>query len=506
MNSLSLRRRLFVFAAVLALLLTCSAPLTESAVQAASAGSQKVSLSKKKMTLKTGKTKTLKVKGAGKTVKWTVSGKKLVTIKKKSGKYGQTAVIKAGKKTGTCYVRAKVGKKTYKCKVVVKKASAAAAAPAPAGKVKIKSAYVKAIANTSVQLLQKSIAYDESKGNILISPDSILTALSIVENGAAGKTLTEMKTALGGISETKYSKYLTSLHKRVDAPDSVAYKVANSIWYKEGEQTIKDSFLKKIQNYDGAELYKAPFSQKTVDDINAWVSEKTNGKIPSIIQQLSPEMRTAVINAVWFKGAWADPYSDTVKRTFTNENGSKKRVNDLEGTEHAYVTVNGADGFVKPYSGGTTAFLALLPPKDKTVDQFIKSLSGEDLVTAYLNRVTEDIIVQTRMPEFSYDYSCSMTKPLKKLGIKTAFSGAADFSRMASPSICIDDVLHKTHIELNKDGTEAAAVTAIMMKASAAFPARQPTIKKVYLNRPFVYAIIDTETGLPLFIGAVRNL
>ena len=112
--------------------------------------------------------------------------------------------------------------------------------------------------------------------------------------------------------------------------------------------------------------------------------------------------------------------------------------------------------------------------------------------------------MRTRMPEFCYEYSRSLKKPLKKLGIRKAFTGAAQFSGMTDAKVCIDDVLHKTYIDVNKEGTEAAAVTAVMMKATA-LPDRNK-VRKVYLTRPFFYAIIEKKTGIPLFAGAVNEV
>ena len=134
------------------------------------------------------------------------------------------------------------------------------------------------------------------------------------------------------------------------------------------------------------------------------------------------------------------------------------------------------------------------------------SLSGADFIRGYNERIDSRVNVYTRLPEFSYDYSASLETPLKNMGIRDAFSGAANFSKMTNAKIGIDQVLHKTHIELNKNGTEAAAATAIIMKASAILDPEKPLEKYVYLDRPFVYAIIDKQTGIPLFIGTVDRV
>ena len=364
------------------------------------------------------------------------------------------------------------------------------------------SGFVNAMANTSVHLLQESLNEGKAGQNILISPDSILTAMTMVGNGAAGETLVEMKKAFGGISAKNYSQYLLTLHKRLSKSKEIKYTIADSIWFRKGKIKLKKSFLKRMVSLYGADIYSAPFNRQTVKDINNWVYNHTNGKIRSIINRLDPMDRAVVINAIYFKGKWMEPYSGTVSRTFTKENGSKKTARMLEGTEKTYVTVNGADGFVKYYSGGKTAFMALLPPEGTTVGEYIRGLTGSDLISGYKSRISTNISVRTRLPQFGYDYQISLKSPLMRMGIRRAFTKLADFSKMTSKEIHIDDVLHKTHIEVNRYGTEAAAVTAVIMRENSAFHP-DIVIKEVFLDRPFVYAIIDAKTGLPLFIGAV---
>jgi len=363
------------------------------------------------------------------------------------------------------------------------------------------------MADSSIRLLREALRKAGRTKNVLISPDSVLTAVVMVENGAARSTLSEMERALGGISVNEYTRYLSGLHKRLTRSSSYSYLSANSIWYKKADITLKKKYRQKMKSSFGAEVFGAAFNMDTVNRMNSWVSEHTRGKIPKIVNRLSPSDRVVVLNAVYFKGAWSEPYTGTQKRGFRKADGTLQKVNMLEGTEKSFVEINGAKGFVKRYRGGNIAFLALLPPKDTTVGSYLKKLTGADLISGYKNRREKNIIVYTRMPEFSYDFDMSMKAPLKRMGIKKAFSrDAADFSKMSSQGIHIDDVIHKTHIDLTKEGTEAAAVTAVVMKVNSAFPISKPTIKRVYLNRPFVYAIIDTKTGIPLFLGVVNKV
>ena len=487
-----------------------------SCISAPAAG-KKVRLSRSSLTINVREAKGLALKGAGKKVKWAVRGRKLVSVSP-YGKLRQKAVITAGRRVGSCVVTAKSAGRTYRCRIKITNSGNFREKPLGTGTVDRTGSYiagktvrrnadhsfVSAMAGASVRLFQESLSSDER--NVLVSPDSVLSAMTIMENGAAGTTLSEMENAFGGISSKSFSQYLATLHRRISKSTLIKYQTANSVWYKKGNIKIKKAFLQKAVSLFDADVFSASFLADTVRDINSWVYNKTFGKISSIIDRLDPSARLAVINAVYFKGAWAEPYSEVNTDTFTRENGETAEVGMLKGTEHTYLTVNGADGFVKYYAGGTLAFLALLPPEGTGVDSFAKTLTGDSLISGYQNRITRNIIVHTMIPEFKYEYELSLNEPLGRMGIKQAFLPAADFSRMTATPVCIDEVLHKTYIELNKKGTEAAAVTAVVAKATSIMPSEEMIIKTVYLNRPFVYAIIDTQTGLPLFIGSVKKI
>lgn len=363
--------------------------------------------------------------------------------------------------------------------------------------------FEKAMTETSLRMLQECVR-KSGRQNVLISPDSILTALSMVENGASGKTLKEMEKALGGISVKKYTQALSKLNRRISGSERAVFRNVNSLWYRKGMITLKEAFLAKMTGTYGAGMYPSEFDQAGIDQMNQWVSQKTEGKIQRIINNLDPASRLVLINAVYFKGEWIDKYDYTVTRTFTKAGGSKQKVPMLEGSEHVYVRIAGADGFVKSYAGGKLAFLGLLPPKGMSTAKFVKKLTGAEWIRGYRNRQKSGVTVLTRMPEFKYEYSSSLKSAVKRIGIKRAFSGNAAFRNMTDDSVCIDEILHKTYIDVNRNGTEAAAATAVIMKESS-LPIRQE-VRKVYLDRPFVYAIIDVKTGVPVFIGTVNSV
>ena len=206
-----------------------------------------------------------------------------------------------------------------------------------------------------------------------------------------------------------------------------------------------------------------------------------------------------------FEGDWVDPYMGAKNENFRKEDGSKQKAAMLNGSESTFVKIGSAEGFVKPYQGGDLAFLGIETPEGMTLDEFINSLSASDFTEGYKNRKTENVKVRTKMPKFKYDFDASLVKMMQNLGITDAFGGAADFSGISDYPLAISEILHKTHIEVTEDGTKAAAATAVQVAKNSAPPQNIETYK-VDLDHPFLYAIIDQKTGIPLFIGIVRNV
>ena len=471
-------------------------------------------LSKTRIVLDKKRNCRIEVKHPSKKVKWTVTNKKLLKIKA-YGKKKQKLKIWAKKKTGKGYVIAKVGKRTLKCRIIVKnteKEKRYPLIPLPETtetpietqeKNSVDDCFVNAMSKTGFSLLQNNIEPDK-KENILISPDSIFTCVAMTANGTDGITKEEMEKALGNLSIDTCNKNLMAFHKNLSSSPKTRYQSANSIWYRKDTMNVKSAFAKTVSSYYQAELYPFTFNSNTVKQINAWVSNKTNKKINSILDRLEPSDRMFLINAVYYKGEWSTPYHGTVEKTFTNANGSKKKAKMLEGSENTYFPLMNAEGFTKPYFGGDTAFFALLPPEGVSAEDYVNSFSGEEFIQAYKNRQREDILVHTRIPEFEYSYQASQKEPLMKMGVNSAFSNHANFKAMTDTSVMVDDVLHKTYIKLDKNGTEAAAVTSTLVKATSAYqpPKKEKTI---YLDRPFVYGILDTDTGIPLFLGIFNH-
>ena len=232
--------------------------------------------------------------------------------------------------------------------------------------------------------------------------------------------------------------------------------------------------------------------------------------IPTVIQDLDPLAAAVLVNALAFEGEWAEPYEDyqVHENDFTNANGESEDAVYLAETGDTYFESDKAVGFTKPYYGNEYAFLAILPKEKISANDFMAEFTADDYRKFYDSK-TDKWDVRTIIPKFSYDYEYLMNDTLKEMGADDAFSpDDADFSNIAElkdENLYISKVIHKTHIELDQYGTKAAAATVVEMDMAMAV-ADPVEYKEVYLDRPFAYAIIDLETGVPVFIGTVNSL
>lgn len=338
--------------------------------------------------------------------------------------------------------------------------------------------------------------------SVLVSPLSVLSALAMAENGADGETLAQMERVTGmGATE------LTGLLQAYGAlADDGPLSVANSIWLRDSDGlTVQDDFLETCGVRLGAQVFSAPFDDSTVDDVNAWINEKTHEMIPQMLDRISGDAQVLLVNALAFEGGWEDPFDSalTSPDTFTCEDGTEQDVAMMHATENDYLENELATGFVKPYEGYDYAFVGLLPTEGVTVDELLASLDGsalEELLTPVAGAGAE-----IGLPKFTTTYEAELTDALRALGMTDAFDpNLADFSRMGTSDqgpLAVGGVLHKTFIDVNEEGTRAAAATVIGMDAAAAGPGDPIEYHEVILDRPFVYLIMDLRTGLPVFAG-----
>ncbi len=339
--------------------------------------------------------------------------------------------------------------------------------------------------------------------DVMLSPLSVSLALAMCANGAEGKAQEEILKAIGG--ELPLKKYNELLHAFVEAlpsTEDASFFFADSIWFQEGLR-VKKRFRNKNTRLYHAEIESLPFDDAAKDRINAWVSEKTNGMIPDIVDHLSPECLMVLVNALAFEAKWASPFekSNVEPHEFTGLNGETKEISGMFSTERISFFAPDARGFFKPYAGGSYSFLGILPEEGVSFTEFIQNLTGEKLLSYMSCLQRKDVSIM--LPKFMLDYAEMLNAALIRMGMMTAFSAEADFNKISNTPLTIGEVLHKTHIEVDEDGTKAAAATAVLMKMMSAFaPEPLPT---VYLDRPFIYMITDNQHALPIFIGAVSS-
>lgn len=363
---------------------------------------------------------------------------------------------------------------------------------------------VEKLAEVYVDLFRSTTSKD--KKSSLISPLSIITALGMTADGAAGNTKAQFE-KLFGMTTEQLDAAMNYYYGMLKSSEKAKFDYANSIWYTSRDDfTVKESFISRVLGAYYPQLYTVDFTDKnTVDEINRWVKEHTDEMIDKIVDDLDPTTLMVLINALVFDAKWSMPYDEYMVNdgTFNAYNGEKQTVSMMSSQEHEYIETADATGFVKYYEGGDYKFVALLPDKDVDVFDFVDSLDGKTLIDAVKNVSYSK--VNARMPKFSYDYDISLKETLLSLGLVDAFDDFADFTEMfEGGGACISDVIHKTHIDVDNAGTKAAAVTAVIMVETTSFNPEMP--KSVVLDRPFVYFIVDSETDLPIFMGIVTEV
>ena len=272
---------------------------------------------------------------------------------------------------------------------------------------------------------------------------------------------------------------------------------------------MKKKFLKTNKKYLNADVRPADFSNPaTVEDINNWVASKTNDMIKKLIDQLDASSRIVLANALYFDAKWKVPYeeSDVHTAKFTTASGEKSDVKMMYSTEGKYIEGKDVVGFIRPYVKGYS-YVALLPTDENAdMKDFVSSLDGAKF--RKLVSKAQSVSVRAGLPKYKVEYTNDqMGEQLMAMGIKLAFNpNKANFSKMGIDqmgNLYIGQVIHKTKVEVDELGTKAAAVTGVVMKANSMMPGE---MKTVILNRPFVYALIDNSTKLPLFIGVVNKI
>ena len=349
----------------------------------------------------------------------------------------------------------------------------------------------------------------QSEDEGLVSPLSVLYALAMTMNGASSDTLEQMESALHG-SVADWNTFLTWLLEDAEEYQGSLH-LANAIWLRDEENrlTVKESFLQDITDYYHAPAYAAPFDESTVRDINNFINKHTDGMIEDILDEISALAAVYLVNALGFEAEWREKYQPHQVRegTFINTDGEQEEVDFLHSAEHTYFSCNDADGFLKYYRGGDYAFAALLPKEGQCVEEFLSTLTANDLHDALLNTRYRDVIAA--IPQFEEDCSMELSDALRAMGMTDLFhEDNADLSALGSSTagnLYVSRVLHETAISVTPQGTKAGAATVVEVNdAAAAPPEEEPA--KIILDRPFLYLLVETDTMTPLFMGVLGDI
>lgn len=361
------------------------------------------------------------------------------------------------------------------------------------------------VQNLSMDLFREGMT---DGGNGMISPVSILMAMAMVENGAAGESLAQLEEAFGCDAES-LSSWLKAWKEIQRNSKYTRVNIANSFWFRDSQSLkVKEEYLKNISSQLNAQAYRSAFNQSTVDQMNKWVDENTYGMIDRITERIDPENMTVLLNATAFEGAWAEPYEDFQVRQgefFYHEDGSKATASLMYSREGTYIENKLMTGFKKPYKDGYS-FVALLPKEGRNVAECVEKLDGKAFRSLMEGARSEK--VDAVIPEFTSRYTLTnLVEIFEDMSITDIFSPAkADLSKMAEVSgenLHVTEILQKTFIEVNRTGTRAAAVTEIKCGTTAFAPEE---IYEVRLDRPFIYAIVDDSANIPMFIGTTMYL
>ncbi len=350
--------------------------------------------------------------------------------------------------------------------------------------------------------------------NLFFSPYSISTALAMTSAGAKGPTEKEMARVLHFSlpqdrvhpAMAQLSKTLTPQQKRPD----FQLRVANRLWGQQGFRFLPPFLQITKENY-AAELGRVDFklqTEKSRTEINTWVEEQTEHKIKDLLAQgvLTADTRLVLTNAVYFKAPWANEFnkSETKDAPFHISNTKEATVPMMHRTgRFRYAELDELQILELPYGQGNVAMLALLPKKTTGLADLEKNLNGENL-----KKWTADLksrLVELTLPKFKMSASFSLKAVLESLGMKLAFSDRADFTGITTDEpLAISAVIHKAFVDVNEEGTEAAAATAVTIVALSA-PLQPETPVPFRADHPFVFLLRDRATGSILFLGRLAN-
>jgi serpin B len=355
--------------------------------------------------------------------------------------------------------------------------------------------------------LFKTVFDTEEKPNVMISPTSVSIALGMAYNGAENSTKEAFEEVLNyeGLTREEVNEITKELiHVLLTNVNGNLLEIANSMWYDQ-EFPVIPEFITLNSHYFDAEVNELDFgSADAVETINNWVSGKTHGKIDEIIDAIDPAVMMFLINAIYFNCVWETEFDpeNTREANFYNEDGSLFEKVDMMQLESTFNVANQNDfrAIELPYKNGKFSMFLFLPSEESSVNLLVEELDGATW-NSWMEAFTEQEEFTVYLPRFEFEFDRSLGDDLKALGLDIAFSPQeADFSGISPIALYIADVIHKTYIKVNEEGTEAAAVTAVVMEVTSVQP-----MSELRFDHPFLFAIRENSSKSILFMGKVAE-
>ncbi len=374
-----------------------------------------------------------------------------------------------------------------------------------ASKLMVNPNLVEANTRFSFKLFSEILKQDGKK-NVFVSPSSVAIALSMAYNGANGETQQAIAQALEmqGMSLSDINQSNANLKTSLESSDpAVQLTIANSLWARKGVD-FKPEFIQQNQAFYDAEVKSLDFADPSApNQINGWVKKNTQGRISEIVDRINADQVMFLINAIYFKGKWMNEFdkSQTIDQPFTLANGHEKQHPMMsQRGEYRYTENQQFQAVSLPYGKGRTSLYVFLPKPNSNLAEFQKTLTAENW-QAWMKTFGQRE-GSIHLPRFKMEYETQLKKSLSALGMGIAFDPSkADFSNLSTTPTRIDEVKHKTFVEVNEEGTEAAAVTSVGIRATSVRIEVAPFSMTV--DRPFFCAIRDNKTGEILFMGAI---
>ncbi len=340
--------------------------------------------------------------------------------------------------------------------------------------------------------------------NTFISPTSITQAMQLALMAADGETEAEMRKAMG-LEGIDYKEANRALLDAIAERKGVKLDIANSVWGGAGRVEIDADYLADAAKYFNAEGRVVDFNNpETLGVINGWVSGKTNGKIPNLLDRIPSDAVAYLVNAVYFKGSWKYEFEkkNTHEGVFTQDDGTKLMLPMMNMTyDLAYGRVDDVQFTRLAFKGDGSVGMYFALPAEGKLDEFVKTFDAALLAKWRQNMATTELVLQ--IPRFKLGYKAGLVEAMQRLGMQRPFGGLAEFPKFQSGmgNVLISRILHEAILEVNEEGAEAAAATAVEMQTESV--REEPP--KLIINRPFFVAIVDDATGAILFTGAIHK-